>query len=98
MEQSTPVGSRALLASLAFVPAQRPGSQTLAFQWPLGGFVLQLLPVWGWGGTEAGHHKSTCLCVGMGSGGVATRFMCCFSGSQGSDKGRTVGGGEDSFN
>lgn len=29
-----PVGSRAPLASLAFVPAQRPGSQTLAFQWP----------------------------------------------------------------
>ena len=44
----------------------------------LGGFVLQLLPVWGWGEMEAGHHKSTCLCAGMGWGGVATRFMCCF--------------------
>ena len=59
----------------------------------LGGFVLQLLPAWGWGGLEAGHHKSTCLCVGMGWGGVAARFMCCFSGSQGSDKGRMSGVG-----
>ena len=57
----------------------------------LGCFVLRLRPAWGWGGMGAGHHKSTCLFVRTGWDGVAARFMCCFSGSQGSDKG-TRGG------
>ena len=93
-----PVGSRAPLASLAFVPAQWPGSQTLAFQWPWEALSSSYCRL----GDGVGWRQGTInlpACV-WGWGGVGWLQDSCavFLEARAQTKAEWQEWGEDSFN